>query len=77
MTAQKKKPSLSMSRWQVSDRGNVAHIRIGTDKLTVCGEAFSKTAKLISPGGNNPPCLRCNETLQAARREAQAKAAGA
>lgn len=68
----KRPSSLSMARWRVSTRGSVAHIRIGAQPTTVCGETLTKTAKQVGSGGhNNPPCLRCNEALKAARAAAR------
>lgn len=68
----KRPSSLSMTRWRVSSRGSVAHIRIGSQPTSVCGEVFTKTAKMVASGGhNNPPCLRCNEALKAARAAAR------
>lgn len=72
----KRPSSLSMARWQVSARGTVAHIRIGTAATTVCGEVITKTGKLVASGAMNPPCLKCSEALKAAKRAVAEKQRG-
>lgn len=58
-----------MTRWRVSDRGVVAHLRIGAQPLTVCGEAITRTGKPVPAKGENPPCMKCESALTAAREQ--------
>lgn len=73
MTTQdaKKKAHFGLTRWQVSHRGSVAHIRVGQQPRTICGEVISSTGKPVEANSVNPPCQDCNRVLDAAKRRAK------
>lgn len=72
-TDDKKKGHLGISRWQVSNRGNVAHLRVGRAPKTICGEVITNTGKPVSANAVNPPCVRCKAVLRGVKKDAAEK----
>lgn len=68
-TTDTKKKGFALTRWQVSDRGSVAHLRVGRAPKTICGEIITMTGKPVSANAVNPPCQDCNRVLNAAAKK--------
>lgn len=64
-----KKKGFAITRWQVSARGAVAHLRVGVQARTICGQTISASGKPVAVTAVTPACQDCSRVLGAVKRD--------
>lgn len=77
MSDTKKKGHFGLTRWKVSSRGAVAHIRVGLQPRTICGDTIGTSGEPVEVTAVTPACQDCSRVLNGVKKDiAEEKANG-